>query len=173
MDEIFDDADYLPKILFSGSPAPVPVTEIEIFEFVAGRPPDGYVFGRDAGVPVKSGQSVGHDLLNDVPVFEFVENSPQAAVRVVAPGIEGEKIQLSRNEMEILDRHSRCRSVLFLFDQKFFETTGVHAHVTQERIVVEAVFRKYVFQPNLFVTFVVPSRFVKLCCKVLDFFCSD
>ena len=74
MDEIFDDADYLPKILFSGSPAPVPVTEIEIFEFVAGRPPDGYVFGRDAGVPVKSGQSVGHDLQNDVPVFEFVES---------------------------------------------------------------------------------------------------
>ena len=82
MDEIFDDADYLPKILFSGSPAPVPVTEIEIFEFVAGRPPDGYVFGRDAGVPVKSGQSVGHDLQNDVPVFEFVEISPQAAVGV-------------------------------------------------------------------------------------------
>ena len=78
MDEIFDDADYLPKILFSGPPAPVPVTEIEIFEFVAGRPPDGYVFGRDAGVPVKSGQSAGHDLQNDVPVFEFVENSPQA-----------------------------------------------------------------------------------------------
>ena len=72
--------------------------------------------------------------------------------------------------MEILDRHSRCRSVLFLFDQKFFETTGVHAHVTQERIVVEAVFRKYVFQPNLVVTFVVPSRFVKLCCKVTKIF---